>query len=148
MPNNNRSAACAAALCFLVAGAVARADDHPYAQGPVVNVQGVRVEYGRFDEYMQYLATTWKQEQEAAKKAGYILSYSVLSTQPRSEHDPDVYLVVTYKNWAALDNAQEHADAILKQVVGSVSAANQGAVDRSKLRRVISSETMQELTLK
>ena len=148
MLNHKHFALGAATLGLSVMGAAALADDHPYAQGPVVNVQGVRTEYGRFDEYMKYLDTTWKQEQEAAKKAGYIVSYSVFSTQPRSEHDPDVYLVVTYKNWAALDNAQEHADAILKQVVGSVSAANQGAVDRSKLRRVISSETMQELTLK
>jgi hypothetical protein len=141
-------AAYAAALPLLLSQATAHADEHPYNQGPVVNVQGVRTEYGRFDEYMSYLASTWKQEQEAAKKAGYIVSYSVLTTQPRSEHDPDIYLVVTYKNWAALDNANERADAILKQVVGSVSAANQGAVDRSKLRRVISSETMQELVLK
>jgi hypothetical protein len=148
MLNQKRFAACAVGLCLILMGAAVRADDHAYSQGPVVNVQAVRTLYGKFDDYMKFIDTTWKQEQEAAKKAGYIVSYSVLSVEPRGENDPDIYLVVTYKNWAALDSATEHAEAVLKQVLGSVSADNQGAVERGKMRRVLGSTTMQELTLK
>jgi hypothetical protein len=72
----------------------------------------------------------------------------VLQVEPRAENDPDLYLVVTFKNWAALDGALAKADAISKQVLGSVAASNQGAVDRSKIRRVLGSTTMQELELK
>jgi hypothetical protein len=111
-------------------------------------MQAVRTEYGKFDDYMNYLNTSWKQQQEAGKKAGYILSYKVLQVEPRGENDPDVYLVVTFKNWAAMDGATAKADAIFKQVLGSVAASNQGAVDRSKIRRVLGSTTMQELDLK
>jgi hypothetical protein len=148
MLNNKRVAAYAAGVFLILTGVAASADDHPYTEGPVINVQAVRTEYGRFDDYMNYLATSWKQQQEAAKKAGYIVSYSILTTQPRTENDPDIYLIVTYKNWAALDHATEHADAITKQVLGSIASSNQGAVERGKMRRFIGAQTMQELDLK
>lgn len=118
------------------------AEDQPYSAGPVVNVAAIRTEYGNFAEYMNYLATTWKQTQEAAKKAGYIVSYEVLTAEPRTENDPDIHLVITYKNWAALDNAIEKGDAITKIVEVSNAAANNGAVDRGKIRRVLGSSTI------
>jgi hypothetical protein len=126
----------------------ALADDHAYTDGPVVNVASIRTENGKFDDYLKYLDTTWKAEQEAAKKAGYIISYKVITVEPRGEDDPDLYLVVTYKNWAALDDATAKGDAIAKQVEGTLSAANDSAVSRGKIRRVLGSFTGQELNLK
>src|SRR5579864_7540302 len=142
------SAACAAFIGLAVISVPAFADDHAYTDGPVVNVAAIRTEYGKFDEYMKYLDTTWKAEQEAAKKAGYIISYRVITVEPRGENDPDIYLVINYKNWAALDGATAKGDAIAKQVEGSLSTSNQGAVDRAKIRRVLGSWTGQELVLK
>jgi hypothetical protein len=124
------------------------ADDHAYTDGPVVNVASIRTENGKFDDYLKYLDTTWKAEQEAGKKAGYIISYKVITVEPRSEDDPDLYLVVTYKNWAALDDATAKGDAIAKQVEGTLAASNDAAVSRGKIRRVLGSFTGQELNLK
>src|SRR5271156_6845544 len=145
MTIKNHIAAFAAVLGMALASVAAVADDHPFTEGPVVNVAAIRTEYGKFDEYMKYLATTWKAEQEAAKKAGYIISYRVITVEARGENDPDIYLVINYKNWAALDGAVAKGDAIAKQVEGSLSASNQAAVDRSKMRRVLGSWTGQEL---
>jgi len=104
--------------------------------------------YGRFDDYMKFLDTTWKATQEASKKAGYITGYRVISVEARGENDPDIYLVVYFKNWAALDGATAKFDAVAKEVEGSVTAANQGAVDRGKMRRTLGSWTGQQLDLK
>ena len=119
-----------------------------YTEGQVVNVSAIRTVDGKFDEYMKYVDTTWKQEQEAAKKAGYIVSYQVLQVAPRTENDADLYLVITYKDWAALDGALAKGDAISKQVEGSVAASSQGVLDRNKIRRLIGSANMQVLNLK
>ncbi len=124
------------------------ADDHAFTEGQVVNVAAIRTENGHFDDYMKYLDTTWKAEQEAGKKAGYIVSYKVVTVEPRGENDPDLYLIVWYKNWAALDGATAKGDAIAKQVEGTLAAANQGASDRGKIRRILGSFTGQELMLK
>lgn len=145
---NNYLLAIATFLGLAFTAVPALADDHPFTEGPVVNVAAIRTEYGKFDDYMKYLATTWKAEQEAAKKAGYIISYRIITVEPRGENDPDIYLVINYKNWAALDGATAKGDAIAKQVEGSLSASNQAAVDRSKIRRVLGSWTGQELDLK
>ena len=90
-----------------------------------MNVARIRTVDGKFDDYMKWLDTTWKQLQEAAKSAGHIVSYQVLRAEPLGPDDPDLLLVVTYKNWAALDGALDKSDAITKQVEGSVAAANQ-----------------------
>jgi hypothetical protein len=136
------------ALGLAATSAQVIADDHPFTEGAVVNVSAIRTEYGKFDDYMKYLDTTWKAEQEAAKKAGYILSYRVVTVEPRSENDPDIYLIITYKNWAALDGGTAKGDEIAKQVEGSIEKSNQGAADRGKIRRVLGSFTGQELNLK
>ena len=124
------------------------ADDHAYTEGLIVNVARIRTVDGKFDEYMKWLDTTWKKQQEAAKKAGYIVSYEVLGVEPRSADDPDLFLITRYKNWAALDGALAKNDEISKQVEGSLAAASASQVDRAKIRRVIGSSTMQVLDLK
>ncbi len=141
-------AMCVALVGLVVTSAAAVADDHAYTEGPVVNVAAIRTAYGKFDEYMKYLDTTWKAEQEAAMKAGYITGYRVVTVEARGENDPDIYLVINYKNWAAFDGATAKGDAIAKQVEGTLAASNQSAVDRGKVRRVLGSWTGQELQLK
>jgi hypothetical protein len=134
--------------CLGVLTTAALAEDQPYTEGPVVKVNAIRTEYGRFDDYVKFLDTTWKREMDAEKKAGLIVSYEVLTAEPQGPNDPDLYLVVTYKNWAAFDGLDAKAEAIAKRVYGSLAAADQGAVDRGKMRRNIGTTTMQVLNLK
>jgi hypothetical protein len=141
-------AASAALVTLFLTASAASAADHKYKEGPVVNIASIRTEYGKFEDYMNYLDTTWKKSQEAALKAGYIVSYRVLLAEPRTQTDPDIYLIITYKNWAALDDQIAKGDAITEAVEGSVDAANKAAVDRGKMRTVIGSQTVQELSLK
>jgi hypothetical protein len=143
-----RLTAGAACVGLLVLGAAALADDHAFTEGGLVNVSYVRTVDGKFDEYVKYLDTTWKASQEAAKKAGYITGYKVITLEPRTENDPDIMLVTYIKNWAALDGSIAKNDEITKQVEGSIAASNQGVTDRNKIRRLIGSWTGQELFLK
>jgi len=140
--------AAAALLALTTLTSTAYADGRDWNDGPVINVASVRTVYGRFDDYMHYLATTYKQEQEAAKKAGLILSYRVVIVEPRGPQDPDILLVTEYKNWAALDHLGGKIDAINAQVEGSVEKSNQGAAERDKIRTILGSRTEQEALLK
>ena len=149
MKMNRRFIAAACAVVMLgFCSAIVSAEDRPYTEGSVVTVSAIRTEYGHFEDYLKFLATTWKQQQEASKKAGLILDYQVLQAEPRGLNDPDIYLVVTYKNWAVRDGLTAKSDAIATQVYGSVMNSNQGAADRAKIRRTLGSETMQVLNLK
>lgn len=143
-----RIAAYAALVALACTSVTAFADDHAYTEGLIVNVARIRTVDGKFDDYMKWLSTTWKQQQEAAKKAGYLVSYEVIGVEPRTLDDPDLLLITRYKNWAALDGATEKADVIAKQVEGSVAAASQAQFARASIRRVLGSSTMQVLDLK
>ena len=144
----NRFAAFAAFACLASASVTVLADDHAYSEGPVVNVARIRTVDGKFDDYMNWIGTKWKMEQEIGKKDGSIVSYAVYQVQPRGPEDADLLLVITYKNWAALDGALARGDAVAKQVDGSVAASNQAQVDRARIRTVLGSTTMQELMLR
>lgn len=136
-----------AAACLLAAATAARADEHPFVEGPVVNTYAIRTEPGKFDDYMEFLEKIWKPTQEAARKFGFIESYRVIKVEPRGENDPDIYLMVTYKNWAALDGATAKADAVAREVEGSLSEANRSTAARGKIRRLLGSWTGQQLDL-
>jgi len=140
--------AAAAAAAFLFGANVSLADDHPYSEGPVINVASIRTAEGKFDEYMDWLSTTWKKLQEESKKRGYIVNYEVLVGEPRGPNDPDVFLVVTYKNWAAFDGSIAKGDEVAKAVEGSITAANKSQSERDKIRRVLGSQTVQQMLLK
>ena len=149
MPSfTRRAGTVVASLSLGFASAAALADDHPYSEGPVINVARIRTENGKFEDYMKFLDTTFKAEMEAQKKAGLIVDYSVILAEPHNESEPDLLLVTTFKNWAALDGWVTKYDAITKQVEGSMDAASQSAVDRGKIRRVLGSQTYQVLNLK
>jgi hypothetical protein len=148
MSIKRKLAAGAAALCASMIGTLAFADDHAFTEGPVSQVSSIRTVEGHFDDYMAWIDTVWKKEQEAAKKAGYIIGYEVFQAQPRGENDPDLYLMITYKNFAALDDWIVKGDTMAKQIEGSVTAANKSDFDRDKIRRVLGSETIQTLKLK
>jgi hypothetical protein len=127
---------------------VARADGRDYNDGPVQTVTFIRTVDGHFDDYMHWLATTYKKQQEAAKAAGLITGYQVLIGQPHSPQDADIILITEYKNWAALDHLGSKFDQVLAKVEGSVDAANKSEADRSKIRTVLGSENVQVAELK
>ncbi len=137
-----------APLALVFTSAVAVADEHPYTEGPVVNISRIRTADGHFEDYMKFVATKWKQEQEFAKKSGDVLSYEVLTVEPRTPDDADILLVIYFKNWAALDGSIAKGDALAKAVDGSVAAADKASMDRASIRRVLGSSTMQVLNLK
>jgi hypothetical protein len=140
--------AVAAVLSFSSLAPAAYADGRDYNDGPVQNVTFIRTVDGHFDDYMHWLATTYKKQQEAAKAAGLITRYQVLVGQPHSAQDPDIILITEYKNWAALDHLGSKLDQVSAKVEGSVDAANKNEADRAKIRTVLGSDTVQVAELK
>jgi hypothetical protein len=140
--------ATATLLFFAAFGTLAHADGRDFTDGPVVNVSAIRTVDGHFDDYMHWLATAWKKQEEAAKKAGIITRYQIMVAQPQGPNDADIFLVVEYKNWAAFDGLGGKLDAVSAQVEGSVEKANQSQADRAKIRTILGSQTMQVAELK
>ena len=127
---------------------VSVAADRPYSEGPVSIVTSVRTEPGKFEAYMAHLQGPWKQALEAQKSAGLVLGYAVYAAMPRSPKDPDLYLVVAYKNMAALDGLDAKADPIMEKLFGSEQQMSEATIERGKLRTILGDEMIRELVLK
>ena len=136
------------AFSALIVSSVSMGNGADFNDGPVVNVSAIRTVDGHFDDYMHWLATGFKKQEEAAKKAGLIVGYRVYTAEPHGPNDPDIYLVIEYKNWAALDGIGAKFDALTTQTEGSVQKADDAEVSRAKIRTVLGSQTIQEALLK
>jgi hypothetical protein len=111
-------------------------------------VTSVRTKPGMFDEYIKFLAGPFRQEQEEFKKLGIVTDYAFYGTDPRSPHDPDLYIVVTYKNMAALDALMDKEEAVDKKIFGTLKQAEKSAIDRESIREILGVETIREIKLK
>ena len=59
-----------------------------YNEGPVTAVTYLKIEYGHFDEYVDWLNSNWKPLNEAKKKAGLIIDYKVFTARPKTPEEP------------------------------------------------------------
>ena len=123
-------------------------DERQYTEGPVTEEDYVQVEYGHFEEYIDWLNSTWKPTMETMKKAGLIIDYKVFRLTPKSADQPNIVLWITYKNgMAAFDKGAELED-VAKQVIGSTEFQNKARVHRNDYRKVLGTEYIRELILK
>ena len=138
-------------MCFAAASLSLNAraqDERQYTDGPVTEADYIQVEYGHFEEYIDWLNSTWKPTMEAMKKAGLIIDYKVFRLTPKSPDLPNIYLWITYKNGAAALDKGIELEAVAKKVIGSIEVQNKARVGRNEYRKVLGNELIRELILK
>lgn len=120
-----------------------------YTEGPVWRVQLIRVKPGQMDAYLASLRQSTKPLIDEEKKEGLITDYKVFfkSTQ-HSPEDWDIAIAVQYKNWAALDGLSAKGEAMRDKVLGGKSQLQSVMQKRQDMREIVSSELMQEVTLR
>jgi hypothetical protein len=119
----------------------------PYRDGTVWNVSFIRVKPGMDTAYLNYLASDWKRNQEAAKKEGLIVSYKVLSTEAHDSNDWNLILMTEVKDLTTLEATQDKADALSQKLVGDDQKQMQGYKDRSEIREIIGIRQAREIVL-
>jgi hypothetical protein len=101
-----------------------------------------------FNAYINDLSNIWRKFLETRKADGDVIRYSMYSNVNPREGEPDLYLVVTYANWAAVDRGVEYFDEISSKVIGSPDEMREAAVDRGELRTIGSTYLLREITFK
>ncbi len=138
----------AAALLVIPSLASAADSARPYDNGPVWDVSAIQTKPGHFDDYMRFVATSWRALQEELKKQGQVLDYKVLTVADPRDNEPDIYLLVEWKNMAAFDTPLDKQDALTRKMFGSVADANKAGLDRESIRTLRGDMLTRELILK
>jgi hypothetical protein len=118
-----------------------------YREGPVTEISYLKIEYGHFDEYVDWLNSTWKPLNEAKKKAGLIVDYRVYTARPKKPEEPNVIFMITYANMAALDRRVEE-DALAVEMIGTAKEQDAARIARSTYRKRLGTELIREVILK
>jgi hypothetical protein len=127
----------------------ARAQDaRAYTDGPVTEAAYIQVEYGHFEDYIDWLNSTWKPTMEATKKAGLIIDYKVFRLTPKSPDQPNIILWITYKNAAAALDKGVELESVAAKIICSTECQNKARVGRNEYRKVLGTEYIRELILK
>ena len=137
-----------AAMIAATLATPAMAQESSYKPGTVWEASRIDVLPGQFENYMDYLATTWKKNQEMAKAEGIVLDYHVLATNNARAGEPDLVLIVEYKDYYS--TAQQ--EAFQKKVNAAMAMDNRkqasSSGERGKMRELMGSIEYQELVLK
>ena len=148
---NRTCAAAALALAMSASGgfgglaAHAQTAERVYDNGPVWTISQIETKPGMFNDYMKYVSTNYRQTMEAGMKSGRVLAWKVLQVDSPRDHEPDVILMVEFKNMAAFDVSLSEQEAITSTVFGSVVKSNQAYANRESLRTLRGSTTAREL---
>ena len=123
------------------------AQDHTrnWDNGYVVSVSEVHIKPGMFNAYINDLNGLWRKFLEEQKKDGSVITYNMYGNAAARDGEPDLYLTVTYANWAAFDRGEEYFSAIRDKVIGSADDMRNAGLKREDLRRLGSSYNLQEI---
>lgn len=121
--------------------------NRPYRNGSVWNIGFIRMKPGMDTAYLNYIATDWKRQQEAAKKEGLILSYKVLTTEAHGAGDFNIMLMTEYKDLATMEANENKADNLAQQVAGNDQKQMQGYKERLEIREVLQDRLAREIVL-
>ncbi len=120
-----------------------------YENGPVWDFTEVKTADGHFDDYMSWLSTKWKTQEEALKKAGLISGYKVFVMMDPREGDGDLMLAIEYPNMAVFDRSVADQYALQKKIFGiPLAEASQQQVARGSIRTIKADYMMREAILK
>ena len=123
------------------------AQDHSrnWDNGNVVSVTEVHIKDGMFNAYINDLNNVWRKFLDEQKKDGSVISYGMYGNSSPRAGEPDLYLTVTYANWAAFDRGEEYFEAIRDKVIGSADDMRNAGIKRGELREIGSQYNLQEI---
>jgi len=128
--------------------AVAQDNTRNWDNGAVIAVTEVHIKDGMFNAYINDLNNVWRKFLEEQMKDGSVLGYNMYGNVASRDGEPDLYLTVTYANWAAFDLGEEYFNAIRDKVQGSADVARSASIKRGDLRTLGSNYNLQEITFR
>ncbi|MBT8143423.1 MAG: hypothetical protein KJO55_01915 [Gammaproteobacteria bacterium] len=141
------------ALCLLLVTfsfSAALADGHRVYEdgGSVWTVSFIETKPGHFDDYIENLNNIWRRYLDAQKDDGDVLSYKMIPISFPRDGEPNLMLMVEFKNWAAFDRGNDYFDKLAKKLQGGIDEATQSNIDREALRELRGGFVGQEISFK
>jgi hypothetical protein len=143
--SNFAAAVLAASSVVVLAFSPALAQRSAVQPGNYWEVSDIKTEPGQSENYADYLKTKWRAQQEFAKSKGYILDYHVLSNAYPRADEPDLFLVVIFKDWPSNAEAQRRQDEFVAMMKADEHALAAASGQRGPMRKLLGQSLLQEM---
>lgn len=137
--------ALAAGLAFATPAA---AQENAYTPGTYMAVQGIMIEDGQFENYMDYIASTYRRSQDFARQQGWITGYRILQNVNRRAGEPDLYLLTEFARMATPEEDVARERQLNTFMAQTTRQATEQSGRRVTMRRLGSNVLLQELNLR
>jgi len=124
------------------------ARESSYTYGTYWNVQGIYLEDGQFENYMDYLAGVYRRSQDYARTRGWISGYTILGNVNRRENEPHLYLVIEFPRLTTPQEDTEREALLNAHLQTTTRSATEQSGQRVTMRRLGSNLLLQELNLR
>ena len=123
-------------LSVLIVVSPVWADDNKrnWDNGSVWSVSPVETKPGKFNAYINDLSRVWRAYLEDSKKDGDVLSYKMLNLVSARDEEPNLLLLVEYKNMAIFDRSMDYFDKQAMKIQGSLDKSIEANINREALR--------------
>ena len=129
-------------------GNTARAQEH-YTLGAVQRIILLDIKPGKGPEFWTDLRQNVRPLYDEYKRQGLIQDYSFgLKTTAEGPQDWDVAIVLTFKNWAALDTFATKGDSVSMRYYSSYAKRSEMGAKRAESGTTVSSFLVRNITLR
>ena len=116
--------------------------------GSVWTIGYIETKPGHFDDYIADLNQVWRRYLDAQKDDGDIVSYKMIPIAFPRDGEPNLILMVEFKDWSAFNRGNAYFDKMAEELQGGADAATQSNIDREALRNLRGGLVGQEITFK
>ncbi len=139
---------CSLLLALFALDATAQNNERNYENGTVWTIGYIETKPGYFNAYMNNLEQQWLQFIKQQQKDGDVLSYKVLNIVSTRDKEPDLILLVEWKDMAVFDRSLEYFEDLTRKVAGSIDTQVERNIDREQLRNLRGGQIARELIFK
>jgi hypothetical protein len=132
----------------MVLATPAAAQEPSYTPGGYWTVQGIYLEDGQLENYVDYLASTYRRSQDFARRNGWITGYRILQNVNRRQDEPHLYLIVEMNRLATPQEEVERERRMNEHMSRTTRQATEQSGQRVTMRRLGSNLLLQELNLR
>ncbi len=124
------------------------AQENVYTPGTYMTVQGIMVEDGQFENYMDYIAATYRRSQDFARQQGWITGYRIFSNSNPRAGEPHLYLLTEFAKMTTPQEDVARERQLNTYMAQTTRQATEQSGRRVTMRKLGSNILLQELILR
>lgn len=136
----------AIAAGMMLSASALPAQESSYKLGPLWTASRISVEDGQYENYMDYLTKTWRDNQAFAKSQGWILDYHILDNVNPRDGEPTLILLTRFADYPSVAEIERRDKIMAARLKEDAHASDASSGQRTKMRKLMGTVLYRELT--